>query len=81
MANTSEYGLASYLYSRDFNRLLSVAEQIEFGMVASTPTFSPTPQPPFGGIKQSGLGREGGTEGIAEYTTTPIHRHRRPYAS
>ena len=67
LANASEYGLASYVYSRDFNRLLRVAEQIEFCMVASTPELSPTPPPRAAGSKPSGLGREGGSEGIVEY--------------
>ena len=70
LANASEYGLASYLYSRDFNKLLRVAEQIEFGMVGFNAGVISNAAAPFGGVKQSGLGREGGTEGIAEYTTT-----------
>ncbi|MEW1856903.1 NAD-dependent succinate-semialdehyde dehydrogenase [Pseudarthrobacter oxydans] len=70
LANASEYGLASYLYSRDFNRLLRVAEQIEFGMVGFNAGIISNAAAPFGGVKQSGLGREGGSEGIAEYTTT-----------
>ncbi|GAA1272296.1 hypothetical protein GCM10009589_27960 [Arthrobacter pascens] len=78
LANASEYGLASYLYSRDFNRLLRVAEQIEFGMVGFNAGVISTAAAPFGGVKQSGLGREGGSERIAEYTHYPIHRHGRP---
>jgi len=70
LANASEYGLAAYLYSRDFNRLLRVAEQIEFGMVGFNAGIISNAAAPFGGVKQSGLGREGGSEGIAEYTTT-----------
>ena len=70
LANASEYGLASYVYSRDFNRLLRVAEQIEFGMVGFNAGVISNAAAPFGGVKQSGLGREGGSEGIAEYTTT-----------
>lgn len=70
LANASEYGLASYLYSRDFNKLLRVAEQIEFGMVGFNAGVISNTAAPFGGVKQSGLGREGGTEGIADYTTT-----------
>jgi succinate-semialdehyde dehydrogenase/glutarate-semialdehyde dehydrogenase len=70
LANASEYGLASYVYSRDFSRLLRVAEQIEFGMVGFNAGVISNAAAPFGGVKQSGLGREGGTEGIAEYTTT-----------
>ncbi|TFD71000.1 NAD-dependent succinate-semialdehyde dehydrogenase [Cryobacterium sp. Hb1] len=70
LANASEYGLASYLYSRDFSRLLRVAEQIEFGLVGFNAGVISNAAAPFGGVKQSGLGREGGSEGIAEYTTT-----------
>ncbi|WP_324643338.1 NAD-dependent succinate-semialdehyde dehydrogenase [Pseudarthrobacter sp. LT1] len=70
LANNTEYGLASYLYSRDFNRLLRVAEQIEFGMVGFNAGVISNAAAPFGGVKQSGLGREGGSEGLAEYTTT-----------
>jgi succinate-semialdehyde dehydrogenase/glutarate-semialdehyde dehydrogenase len=70
MANSTEYGLAAYLYSRDFNRLLRVSERIEFGMVGFNAGVISNAAAPFGGVKQSGLGREGGSEGISEYTTT-----------
>jgi succinate-semialdehyde dehydrogenase/glutarate-semialdehyde dehydrogenase len=70
LANASEYGLASYLYSQDLNRLLRVAEQIEFGMVGFNAGVISNAAAPFGGVKHSGLGREGGAEGLAEYTTT-----------
>ena len=80
LANASEYGLASYVYSRDFNRLLRVAEQIEFGMVGFNAGVISNAAAPFGGVKQSGLGREGGSEGIAEYTTTQYIGIADPYA-
>ena len=80
LANSSEYGLASYVYSRDFNRLLRVAEQIEFGMVGFNAGIISNAAAPFGGVKQSGLGREGGSEGIAEYTTTQYIGIADPYA-
>ena len=80
LANASEYGLASYLYSRDFNKLLRVAEQIEFGMVGFNAGVISNAAAPFGGVKQSGLGREGGSEGIAEYTTTQYIGITDPYA-
>ena len=80
LANASEYGLASYLYSRDFNRLLRVAEQIEFGLVGFNAGVISNAAAPFGGVKQSGLGREGGSEGIAEYTTTQYIGIADPYA-
>ncbi|MFB9859475.1 NAD-dependent succinate-semialdehyde dehydrogenase [Paenarthrobacter aurescens] len=79
-ANNTEYGLASYLYSKDFNRLLRVAEQIEFGMVGFNAGVISNAAAPFGGVKQSGLGREGGSEGIAEYTTTQYIGINDPYS-
>jgi succinate-semialdehyde dehydrogenase/glutarate-semialdehyde dehydrogenase len=81
LANASEYGLASYVYSRDFNKLLRVAEQIEFGMVGFNAGVISNAAAPFGGVKQSGLGREGGSEGIAEYTTTQYIGIADPYTS
>ncbi|KUM36391.1 NAD-dependent succinate-semialdehyde dehydrogenase [Arthrobacter sp. EpRS71] len=69
LANATEYGLASYIYTRDHSRLLRVAEQIEFGLVGFNAGVISNAAAPFGGVKQSGLGREGGAEGIAEYTT------------
>ena len=78
LANASEYGLASYLYSRDFNRLLRVAEQIEFGMVGFNAGVISNAAAPFGGVKQSGLGREGGIRRHRRIHHHPIHRHRRP---
>jgi succinate-semialdehyde dehydrogenase/glutarate-semialdehyde dehydrogenase len=67
MANDSEYGLASYFYSRDISRIWRVAEALEFGMVGvNTGTIS-NEVSPFGGVKQSGLGREGSAWGMDEY--------------
>ncbi|PNH79523.1 NAD-dependent succinate-semialdehyde dehydrogenase [Arthrobacter sp. AFG20] len=80
MANSTEYGLAAYLYSSDFNRLVRVSEQIEFGMVGFNAGVISNAAAPFGGVKQSGLGREGGSEGIAEYTTTQYLGIADPYA-
>ena len=80
LANASEYGLASYVYTSDFNRLLRVAEQIEFGMVGFNAGVISNAAAPFGGVKQSGLGREGGSEGIAEYTTTQYIGIADPYS-
>ena len=79
LANSTEYGLASYLYSRDFNKLLRVAEHIEFGMVGFNAGIISNAAAPFGGVKHSGLGREGGTEGITEYTTTQYIGINNPY--
>jgi succinate-semialdehyde dehydrogenase/glutarate-semialdehyde dehydrogenase len=69
IANSTEYGLAAYLYTKDFSRLLRVSEQLEFGMVGFNAGVISNAAAPFGGVKHSGLGREGGAEGIAEYTT------------
>jgi len=67
MANDSEFGLASYFYSKDISRIWRVAEALEFGMVGvNTGTIS-SEVGPFGGVKQSGLGREGSAWGMDEY--------------
>ncbi|ALD63193.1 NAD-dependent succinate-semialdehyde dehydrogenase [Glutamicibacter soli] len=81
LANASEYGLASYIYSKDFNRLFRVAEQIEFGLVGFNAGVISNAAAPFGGVKQSGLGREGGAEGLAEYTTVQYIGIADPYAA
>ncbi|NKX53287.1 NAD-dependent succinate-semialdehyde dehydrogenase [Arthrobacter mobilis] len=80
LANASEYGLASYLYTRDYARMFRVAEQIEFGMVGFNAGVISNAAAPFGGVKQSGLGREGGAEGLDEYTTVQYIGIADPYA-
>ncbi|MFM8882699.1 MAG: NAD-dependent succinate-semialdehyde dehydrogenase [Betaproteobacteria bacterium] len=70
MANASEYGLAAYFYARDLGRVLRVAEAIEAGMVCVNSGILSTEVAPFGGVKQSGLGREGAKEGLDEYLET-----------
>lgn len=67
MANDTEYGLASYFYSRDVGRVWRVAEALEYGMVGINEGLISTEVAPFGGIKQSGLGREGSKYGIDDY--------------
>jgi succinate-semialdehyde dehydrogenase / glutarate-semialdehyde dehydrogenase len=67
LANSTEYGLASYFYSRDIGRIWRVAEQLEYGMVGVNTGLITTEVAPFGGMKQSGLGREGSKYGIEEY--------------
>mgnify|MGYP003350034908 FL=1 len=66
-ANDSEFGLASYFYSRDIGRIWRVAEALEFGMVGVNTGLISNEVAPFGGVKQSGLGREGSVWGIDEY--------------
>lgn len=66
-ANATEYGLAGYFYSRDMGRIFRVAEALEYGMVGINVGILATEHVPFGGIKQSGLGREGSAHGIDEY--------------
>ena len=66
-ANDTEYGLASYFYSADIRRCLRVAELLEYGMVGVNAGVISNPAAPFGGVKASGFGREGGFEGIQEY--------------
>lgn len=70
MANDTEYGLISYIYSEDLKRALRAAEAIESGMVAINRGVISDPAAPFGGVKQSGLGREGGFDGIHEFLQT-----------
>ncbi|MFC9518457.1 NAD-dependent succinate-semialdehyde dehydrogenase [Nocardiaceae bacterium NPDC056970] len=69
-ANATEYGLAAYFYTRDLDRAMRVAGALESGMVGVNRGVISDPAAPFGGVKQSGLGSEGGTEGIDEYLTT-----------
>jgi succinate-semialdehyde dehydrogenase/glutarate-semialdehyde dehydrogenase len=66
-ANSTEYGLVAYVYTRDLARALRVTEALECGMVGLNRGLVSNPAGPFGGVKQSGFGREGGAEGIDEY--------------
>jgi len=66
-ANDTEFGLVSYLYTRDLNRALRMSERLESGMVGLNRGYVSDPSAPFGGMKQSGVGREGGNTGIDEY--------------
>ncbi|WP_040843822.1 aldehyde dehydrogenase family protein, partial [Nitrospirillum viridazoti] len=67
MANATPYGLASYFYTNDLHRAWRVSERLEAGMVALNTGSIAMEMSPFGGVKQSGLGREGGQAGIEEY--------------
>lgn len=69
-ANASEFGLASYVFTRDIGRGLRVAERLEAGMVGLNRGMVSEPAAPFGGVKQSGIGREGGHEGVMEFLET-----------
>jgi succinate-semialdehyde dehydrogenase/glutarate-semialdehyde dehydrogenase len=69
-ANATEYGLVAYLYTRDLDRTFRVSEAIEVGMIGVNQGVVSNPAAPFGGVKQSGFGREGGFEGIGEYLET-----------
>ncbi|WP_430513389.1 NAD-dependent succinate-semialdehyde dehydrogenase [Pannonibacter phragmitetus] len=68
MANNTEFGLASYFYSRDVSKIFRVAEALEYGMVGINTGLISTEVAPFGGIKQSGQGREGSRYGLEDYT-------------
>ncbi len=69
-ANDTEYGLVAYVYTSDFKRALRVIEKLDTGMVGLNQGIVSNPAAPFGGVKQSGFGREGGPEGIEEYLET-----------
>jgi succinate-semialdehyde dehydrogenase/glutarate-semialdehyde dehydrogenase len=68
MANDTEYGLVAYVYTSDLARGLRVSEALETGMVGLNRGLVSDPAAPFGGVKQSGIGREGGHDGLLEFT-------------
>jgi succinate-semialdehyde dehydrogenase/glutarate-semialdehyde dehydrogenase len=67
LANDTEFGLIAYAYTRDLRRAVAVAEALETGLVGLNAGVISNPAAPFGGVKASGFGREGGREGIEEY--------------
>ena len=69
-ANDTEYGLVAYVFTRDIKRALRVCEGLETGMIGLNQGMVSNAGAPFGGVKQSGIGREGGNEGIDEYLET-----------
>ncbi len=69
-ANDTEFGLVAYVFTRDLKRALQVSEALETGMVGLNVGVVSNPAAPFGGVKHSGFGREGGFEGIDEYLET-----------
>jgi succinate-semialdehyde dehydrogenase/glutarate-semialdehyde dehydrogenase len=72
MANDTTYGLASYVYTRDISRAIRMAEALDFGIIGINDINPTSAAVPFGGIKESGLGREGAREGISEYLDTKV---------
>jgi succinate-semialdehyde dehydrogenase/glutarate-semialdehyde dehydrogenase len=72
MANDTTYGLASYVYTRDLGRATRVSEALQFGIVGINDINPTAAAAPFGGVGESGLGREGGYQGIDEYLDTKL---------
>ncbi len=72
-ANDTNYGLAAYFFTRDIGRVMRVSESLEYGIVCSNSGVFSTEVAPFGGWKQSGIGSEGGKEGIADFYVTKFH--------
>ncbi|HSG50847.1 MAG TPA: aldehyde dehydrogenase family protein, partial [Rheinheimera sp.] len=68
LANSTEYGLAAYFYSRDIGRVFRVSQALQFGMVGINEGIISNAAAPFGGVKQSGYGREGSKYGLDDYT-------------
>ena len=81
LANATEYGLASYVFTENISRGLRIGDRIEFGLMGLNVGVISNAAAPFGGVKQSGLGREGGAEGLAEYTTTQYIGVENPWAT
>ena len=67
-ANNTQYGLAAYIYSADYGQVWHLSDSLQYGMVAVNEPLLATDLAPFGGIKESGIGREGGKYGLLEYT-------------
>jgi len=72
MANDTAYGLAAYVYTKDLSRAIRVSEALRFAIVGINDINPTSAAAPFGGMKESGLGREGGQEGIVEYLETKL---------
>jgi len=69
LANATEFGLAGYVYTRDLGRAWRVCEALEYGLVGVNESLMSTCEAPFGGVKESGFGREGSQYGLEDYTT------------
>ena len=76
MANDTPFGLAAYFYSKDLGRAFRVAEELEYGMVGINSAILGTEVAPFGGVKESGLGREGSLHGMDEFVEMACCRFR-----
>ena len=70
LANNTRFGLVAYLFTQDLSRAITLSEALEYGMVGVNQGIVSNPAAPFGGVKASGVGREGGFEGIEEYLET-----------
>ncbi len=81
LANSTEYGLVAYVFTRDLNRGIRMGERLETGMLGLNVGVVSNAAAPFSGVKQSGLGREGGLEGIEEYLYTQYIGIADPFAS
>lgn len=79
LANSTEYGLASYVFTQDPSRMFRLSDGLEFGLMGFNSGVISNAAAPFGGVKQSGLGREGGAEGLDEYTTVQYIGIQDPY--
>ncbi|WP_313409583.1 NAD-dependent succinate-semialdehyde dehydrogenase, partial [Aeromicrobium sp.] len=79
LANDTDMGLAGYVYTRDHARVQRMSEALEVGMLGANTGIVSNPAAPFGGVKQSGLGREGGDEGLSEYLETHYVAHADPW--
>lgn len=66
-ANETDYGLAAYIFTENLHRFIRMSEQLEYGIIGVNDVFPATPEAPFGGMKQSGIGKEGGWEGMHEF--------------
>ncbi|WP_421014477.1 aldehyde dehydrogenase family protein, partial [Glutamicibacter creatinolyticus] len=73
LANDTEYGLAGYVFSQDLDRALNVADRLQTGIVGINQGVPSNAAAPFGGVKHSGLGREGGAEGLEEYQSVRFY--------